>query len=199
MEFDLEALPPRPRYKLLSSVVVPRPIAWTTTRDAEGRINAAPYSYFNLMGTDPPVVALGPQYRQDFVGDGRDILRNIRTRGGFVINIVNEALAQQMDQTAQAYPAQVDELEAAGLKTVPAERLDAPRIAGAPACLECREHQTTFVGNTCIVLGEVLHLYIRDDLVESERFHVKLEALRAVGRMGGGRYARTRDLFDFKD
>ena len=101
-------------------------------------------------------------------------------------------------------PAPASELQQAGLATAPAKRLNVPRIAEAPACLECREHHTLFIGNARVVIGEVVHFYIRDELVEAElveaeRFHVKLEELRAVGRMGGGRCTRTRDLFDFRE
>ena len=91
-------------------------------------------------------------------------------------------------------PAPASELQQTGLATAPAKRLNVPRIAEAPACLECREHHTLFIGNARVVVGEVVHFHIRDELVEAERFHIKLEELRAVGRMGGGRYTRTRPV-----
>lgn len=195
MEFALSDLDLTNRYKLLSSVVVPRPIAWITSLDEEGRLNAAPYSYFNIMGTDPPIVTIGPQYQNRFQRSIKDTAANIRTRGVFVINVVSEAQAAAMNQTAGPHAAGVSELEVAGLHTAPSVEVGVPRIAGAPACLECREHATLLIGHTRVVIGEVLHLYLRDDVVDPERFHIDFERLAAVGRLGGGFYTRTRDRF----
>lgn len=194
MTFDLHDLTPRDRYKLLSGVIVPRPIAWTTTLDDAGRVNAAPFSFFNLMGYDPPVVALGPSNRPD--GTPKDTAQNIRARHAFVVNIVDETLAERMNLTATAFPPGVDELAQAGLSTVPSVQIDVPRIAEAPASLECREVATLEIGRTRIVLGEVLHLHLRDDLVDPVRLRVHADRLHAIGRMhGGGWYTRTNELF----
>ena len=190
MHFDLQVLEPRDCYKLLVSVVVPRPIALVTTLDNEGRVNAAPFSFFNLLGSDPPVVALAP-------GEGKDTARNIRERGEFVVNIVDEALAPAMNVCAVPFPPGVDELEAAGLTAVPSIAVGPPRVGESPVSLECREHTTLSIGRNRITLGTVLHLHIRDDLVDPEKMHVHADRLHAVGRMhGGGWYARTNDLFD---
>ncbi|MFQ5570031.1 MAG: flavin reductase family protein [Rhodothermales bacterium] len=195
MQFDLQHLAPRDRFKLLSGVVVPRPIALTTTVDRDGRINAAPFSFFNLMGNDPPIVVLAPGDRPD--GTPKDTAQNIRLTRVFVVNIVDEVLAEQMNVAATSYPPGTDELKKAGLTPVPSVQVAAPRIAEAPASLECREVATLHIGRTRIVVGEVLHLHLRDDLVDVEHMRVHTDRLRAIGRMhGGGWYTRTSELFN---
>jgi flavin reductase (DIM6/NTAB) family NADH-FMN oxidoreductase RutF len=194
MDFDLHRLAPRDRHKLLISVVVPRPIAFTTTLDAEGRLNAAPFSFFNLMGSDPPVVVFAPGDRPD--GTPKDTALNVRATQAFVVNIVDEALAEAMNVAATAFPPGTNELDEAGLTTLPSVQVAVPRIAEAPVSLECREVMTVQVGRTRIVHGEVLHLHLRDDLLDPERMYVHTDRLHAIGRMhGGGWYTRTRDLF----
>ena len=194
MHFDLQVLAPRDRYKLLVSVVVPRPIALVTTLDELGRVNAAPYSFFNILGSDPPVVALGPG--DSASNEPKDTARNIRAQGEFVVNIVDEALAPAMNICAVPFPPGVDELAQAGLSSVPSLSVKPPRIFESPVSLECREHSTICIGRNRIVLGTVVHLHIRDDLVDLEKMHVRTERLGAIGRMHGpGWYARTGDLF----
>jgi flavin reductase (DIM6/NTAB) family NADH-FMN oxidoreductase RutF/rhodanese-related sulfurtransferase len=195
LEFDLEKLAPGNRYKLLTGVVVPRPIAWVTSLDENGVVNAAPFSYFNMMGSDPPIVAFGPSWHAD--GRPKDTAHNIRITGEFVINMVDESLAQQMNLTAIDFPRGISEIEMARLELIPSYRVKVPRIAAAPVQLECREHATIEIRNTRIVLGEVLHLRIRDDLVNAERFHVNAPAMKLIGRMhGGGWYSKTSELFE---
>lgn len=196
MDFKLDSLEPSDRYKLLNGIVIPRPIAWITSVDEKGTVNAAPFSYFNIMGIDPPIVTVGPQFRVGFREGVKDTPRNIRSNGSFVINIVNEELVEKMHNTSAFYPAEVSEAEDQDLVLAPSVSINVPRIARAPASIECREHTTMFIGNTRIVIGEALHLWIRDELVDTERFHVNMEAMHAVGRMGGGRYTRTGDMFD---
>lgn len=198
MDFKLDLLEPSDRYKLLNAIVIPRPIAWITSVDENDTVNAAPYSYFNIMGIDPPIVTVGPQYRNNFKNGVKDTPRNIRSNGSFVINIVNEELVEKMQNTSAFYPAAVSEAEEQDLALVPSVCIDVPRIAQAPASIECREHTTMFIGNTRIVIGEALHLWIRDEMVDLERFYVDMEAMHVVGRMGGGKYIRTGNMFDFK-
>ena len=192
MTFDLDALAQRDRYKLLSALVVPRPIAWVTTLGEDGGVNAAPYSFFNLMGTAPPVVAFGP----DDAGGVKDTPRNVRRTGRFVVNVVDEAVAGAMHRTSGPYAAGESEVERLGIGTADVPWGDVPRIADAPAALACREHTTLLVGQTRVVLGVVEGLYVRDDLVDAERHRIDQEALRPVGRLGGGLYARTREHVD---
>jgi flavin reductase (DIM6/NTAB) family NADH-FMN oxidoreductase RutF len=191
MDLTLSDLSPRDRYKLLSALVVPRPIAWVTTLNANGSVNAAPFSFFNLMGSRPPVVALGPDDAAD--GTPKDTPRNIRRHGAFVINVVNEDVAAAMHASSAAYPEGMSEVDTLDLATASMPDTDVPRIADAPAALACREHTTLHIGATRVVLGVVEGLFIRDELVDTERWRIDQEALRPVGRLGGGLYTRTRD------
>ncbi|NTY01436.1 flavin reductase family protein [Deinococcus sp. JMULE3] len=193
--FDLTALPAAARYKLLTGTVTPRPIAWVSTVGADGHVNLAPYSFFGLMGSDPPVVAFAPGHRPD--GTLKDTALNISAGGEFTVNLVSEALAVTMNATATDFPHGHGEPGALGIPLVPGVKVAVPRVAAAPAALECREVQTVTIGHTRIILGEVLGLTLRADAVQdAERHHVDTAALDLIGRMGGrGTYARTRDTF----
>ncbi|MBC9207214.1 flavin reductase family protein [Roseomonas aerophila] len=194
VDFAFAALTPRERYKILIGTVVPRPIAWVTTIDAEGRANAAPFSFFNCLSADPAIVALGVEFRPD--GAPKDTGRNIRDSGVFTVNIVSDALLEAMNVTAVPFSAGVDELEHAGLAIAPGTAVASPRIIGAPAALECRLHSFLDIGNSReIVLGEVVHAHIRADAV-NDSLHIDPAVMDAVGRMGGHGYASTRDYFD---
>jgi flavin reductase (DIM6/NTAB) family NADH-FMN oxidoreductase RutF len=192
--FDFDALTARERYKLLIGTVVPRPIAWVTTVDAGGRVNAAPYSFFNCLSADPAILALGVENHADM--RFKDTALNIRLTEEFTVNIVDHALAEAMNVCATPFPSGTDELAEAGLTAAPGARVRCPYIAEAPVALECRRYVTLGVGRSReIILGEVLAMHVRDDLV-NERLHVDPARLDAIGRMGGHGYATTRDLFD---
>lgn len=192
--FDFRSLGPRERYKLLIGTVVPRPIAWITTVDPNGRVNAAPFSFFNVLTADPPILAVGIENHADM--RMKDTAENIRLTEQFTVNIVDMKTVEAMDNTAIAFPPEVNEVEAAGLATRPGVSVISPWIAEAPVALECRRHMTLSLGRSReIVLGEVLHLHMRADLV-NDRLHVDQAGLDAVGRMGGHSYSSTRDLFD---
>lgn len=193
--FDTEKLAPRAIYKLLIGTVVPRPIAWVTTLSPEGVVNAAPYSFFNCLSADPPILALGVENWADM--RFKDTAHNIRMTEEFTVNIVSDALVEAMNVTAVPFPAPVDELATAGLHAAPGEKVACPRIAEAPVAFECRRHVGVSVGKSReIVLGRVLAIHIRSDLVDPANFHVDQLGLDAIGRMGGHGYARTRELFD---
>lgn len=194
IRFEMAGLAPRDRYKLLSGVIVPRPIAWVTTVGPEDGVNAAPFSYFNVMGSDPPVVVIGIGDRE---GEAKDTARNIAATREFVINLVDERTVAAMNESAGDYPYGVDELARAGLTPVPSSSVRPPRIAESPAHLECREVSTMTLGRTRIVVGEVIEMHIREDLVDREKLRVHGEQLHAIGRMHGrGWYTRTRELFE---
>jgi flavin reductase (DIM6/NTAB) family NADH-FMN oxidoreductase RutF len=198
MHFDLAKIPATEGYKLLVGTVVPRPIALTTTVDAAGRVNAAPFSFFNAVSSHPPVVVLGIS-PGDAAGDGyKDTERNIRDSGEFVVNLVDEDLAERMNVCAVDFPAGIGELEKAGLEAVPAFELRPPRIAAAPVSFECRRITGLSLGSrSTLEVGRVVHIHIRDDLVDPERYYVHTDRMRLIGRMHGrGWYARTGDLFD---
>lgn len=197
MLFDFAALSPTERYKLLVSTVVPRPIAWVVTRDPAGRLNAAPFSFFNAFAGDPPVVGIGIGDRP--VGTIKDTGANIRATGEFVVNLVNESAAPQMNLTATEFPQGTDELEMVGLATLPSARIAPPRIAISPVALECRLMTTVELGaGRAIVIGEVLAIHVADEAVlDRARCHIDTTRLDLIGRLHGrGWYARMTDLFE---
>jgi flavin reductase (DIM6/NTAB) family NADH-FMN oxidoreductase RutF len=192
--FDFASLSGRDKYKLLIGAVVPRPIAWVTTIDREGRVNAAPFSFFNCLSSDPAILALGVEYRPD--GRSKDTGANVRQTLAFTINIVSGALVGAMNITAVPFEAGVQELAEAGLTTRPGVKVPCPAIAEAPAAFECRHHVTLSIGNSReIILGEVVHAHFHAHVLD-EKLHVDPVSLDAIGRMGGHGYATTRDYFD---
>jgi flavin reductase (DIM6/NTAB) family NADH-FMN oxidoreductase RutF len=194
--FDFMALTPRERYKLLIGSVVPRPIALVTSVDLAGRVNAAPFSFFNCLSADPAILALGVENHADM--SFKDTGRNVRLTGEFTVHIVGDALAEAMNVCAVAFTPDIDELREAGLTAVPGTTVSCPRIAEAPVAFECRRYVTLEVGKSReIILGEVRAAFFRPGLVD-ERFHVDATSLDAIGRMGGHGYTRTRDLFDLE-
>src|SRR3954470_16964935 len=184
-------------YKLLVATIGPRPIAWVTTQDVDGTVNAAPFSFFNAMSGNPPVVAFGIGGRGP--GDVKDTGGNIRRTGQFVVNLVSYELAEQMNVTAIDFPKEVDELKEAGLTTAASLHVDVPRIAEAPVAFECERLVIVDVGiDRAVVLGKVLTVYVRDDCVmDKDRCYIDTPKLDLIGRMhGAGWYARTTDRFE---
>lgn len=197
MHFDLNTISATDAYKLLVSTVVPRPIALATTVDRAGRVNAAPFSFFNAVSSVPPVVVLGISPGING-GDGyKDTERNIRDTGEFVVNLVDEALAESMNICAVDFPSDTAELDIARLTPVPSAEIRPPRIAQSPVSFECRRITGLSLGpRSMLEIGRVIHIHIRDDLVDPARFYVATEKMRLIGRMHGrGWYARTSDLF----
>lgn len=195
--FDFAELSARQRYKLLIGTVIPRPIAFITTLSKDGRRNAGPFSFFNVLTHDPAILAIGVENYDD--GRMKDTSRNIRDTGEFTVHIVDDALTAQMEICAVKFGPDVDEMAEAGLETVPGLAVKSPRIISAPAALECRRYMTLEVGMAReIILGEVLGIHIRADLVDPQSLHVDQMGMDAIGRLGGNSYARTRDQFDIK-
>lgn len=196
MQFDMEQLSSDNRYKLLTATVTPRPIAWVSSLSADGVVNAAPFSFFNVMGHAPPTVTLGLLRKAD--GGYKDTAANIMATGEFVINLVSEAMADSMNTTCASVPPEVDELQLAGLIAVPSVTIAPPRIAGCPVSFECRSLSSIVTGPCqVIVVATVLQVHIEDEfLLDAERCHVDTPALKLVSRMhGSGWYARSSDLF----
>jgi flavin reductase (DIM6/NTAB) family NADH-FMN oxidoreductase RutF len=199
MQFDLEALPSSVGEKLLLATIVPRPIAWITTVSPSGVVNAAPFSFFNLMGVDPPIIAIGIQ------GHGKNRLKdtaeNIRSSSEFVVNLVTETTAAAMNVTCIDAPPEIDELRYAGLATAPSAKIAPPRIAVCPVAYECRtETSLSFSPNQSIVIGRVVHAHIDDAYVlDRERSYIDTPKLELVARMhGSGWYTRTKDQFQLQ-
>lgn len=196
MNFNLAQTDPHDVYNLLIGLVAPRPIALVTSHDSQGRLNAAPFSAYNYLSIDPPIVALGVANRPGPGVVGKDTAQNIRATREFVVNVVDEALAEKMNLCAIDFPPGVNEVEMAGLTTTPSTQVKVPRLAEAPAALECREFQTTEMGRGRIILGQVVAIHVRDELIDPAGPYVRAEQLHAIGRMNGlGSYVRTRDAF----
>ena len=196
MDFEVSKLAHNQVYNLLIGLVAPRPIAWITSVDLEGRINAAPFSAYNYVGTDPPIVAIGVGNRPGPGIVGKDTARNIRNKREFVINVVNETMAESMVFCAIDFPPEVSEIEMADLKTTPSSVVSVPRLADAPAALECRELTTMEIGRSRVILGQVVAFHVKDEFLDPSGPYVKADQMHAVGRMNGlGHYVRTRDSF----
>ncbi len=197
MELDLTGPLRKDAYMILAGLVTPRPIALTTTVDLEGRVNAAPFSFFNVLGDSPPIVGLCPGDRSP--GVPKDTARNIRLTHEFVVNLVDESIAQQMNQCAASLPPGVNELLDTELTTVPSSVVKPPRIAEAPASLECRSHSIIEIGDNRLIIGEVLHVHVRDDIFDPETWLVNPGSYAPIGRMQSPHwYCRTADMFELR-
>jgi flavin reductase (DIM6/NTAB) family NADH-FMN oxidoreductase RutF len=195
MLFDMETLEAQNRYKILASTVTPRPIAWVTTLSEDGVINAAPYSFFNALGHEPPTLALGLLAGK---GGFKDTAANILATGEFVVNLVSEKNAEAMNVTCIDAPPEIDELTLAGLTPVRSHAVRPPRIAESPVSFECRTLTSLVTGpRQTIVIGRIVCAHVDDAAVQDkERCYIDTQALGLIGRMhGSGWYARCTDLF----
>ena len=195
MKFEMDKTPARQIYNLLIGLVAPRPIAWVTSMDEAGRLNAAPLSSYNYLCANTPIVGMGVTDRPG-TRTPKDTARNIRRTGEYVINVVTEDLIEKMNICATDFPDGVNELEMAGLTTAPSSVVKVPRIAEAHAALECTEFTTMEIGRSRIVLGRVVAMYVEDRFVDPAGPYILSEELHAMGRMNGlGNYVKTRDAF----
>jgi flavin reductase (DIM6/NTAB) family NADH-FMN oxidoreductase RutF len=193
--FDFRRLGAAERYKLLGGLVVPRPIALVTTRDLEGRDNAAPFSFFNVLAEDPPLVVLGLGISPS--GRAKDTTNNIRDSGEFVVHLVDEPIAEAMNLCAIDLPPEISEIALAGFSLLPSELVAPGRIAAAPVSMECRRYVTLQPGpERFIVLGEVLMLHVEDGIVDPATLRVDRDRYAPIGRLFGGGYVRTHDRFE---
>lgn len=196
MNFDLSQTATHDVYNLLIGLVAPRPIAWITSQDREGRLNAAPFSAYNYVCMDPPILAVGVANRPGPGVVGKDTAQNIRQTREFVVNVVTEELAEAMNICAVDFPPGVNELAVAGLETAPSSVVSVPRIRRSPASLECREFSTIEVGRSRIVLGQVVAIHVDDQFIDPAGPYVRADQIHAIGRMNGrGAYVKTRDAF----
>jgi flavin reductase (DIM6/NTAB) family NADH-FMN oxidoreductase RutF len=203
MEIRPESLSIPERYKLLIGGIVPRPIAFVSTISVDGRLNLAPFSFFNGVGSNPMTVLFCPA--NDGAGGEKDTLRNCKPAdeggtGQFVVNAAVERYAAEMSACAEPLAWGESEFELCGLTPAPSALVRPPRVAESPLCFECETAQVIRTnpgapsgGN--IVIGRVVHVHVDDGVME-ERLRIDPERLRAIGRMGGRTYARTRDRFD---
>jgi flavin reductase (DIM6/NTAB) family NADH-FMN oxidoreductase RutF len=196
MKFEIKNISSSAVYKLLVGLVAPRPIALVTSLSENGVLNAAPFSSYNYLCTDPPILGMGVTNRPDDKYTPKDTARNIRRTGEFVVNVVNEAIAQQMVLTATDFPPEMSEVELAKFTTAPSDVVKVPRIAEAPAALECVEHSTIEIGRSRIILGRVVSIYVNDKYLDPTGPYILAEQLHSIGRMNGlGNYVKTRDAF----
>jgi len=196
VDFDLGTMAKADVYKVLASVILPRPIAWVVSRDAAGGLNAAPFSFFNIVSSDPPIVAISFSAAPD--REGKDTLANIRARSEFVVNMVPEELAEAMNTTATNAPRGIDETQLAGLELAQCSLVDVPRIVGSPVALECRLWQVIEPGgSSTILLAKIVYAHVRRSAFEDvTRLHIDPAQMRLIGRMhGAGGYCTTRDVF----
>lgn len=185
-------------YRLLTSTIVPRPIAFVTTVDAQGRVNAAPFSFFNAVGSAPPTVVLGFEPNAD--GSQKDTPNNIVATSEFVVNLVDRALAERMSEAAASLPPGVSEVDHVGLDTIPSVAVTTPRLAASPVAMECRlTHNNPLSGGGRVILGEVIEFHIRESIIESlDPLRINLEQLDAISRLSGPYYGTTRDRFSIQ-
>jgi flavin reductase (DIM6/NTAB) family NADH-FMN oxidoreductase RutF len=186
-------------YKLMVGVIVPRPIAFVSTVSAEGVRNLAPFSFFTAISANPPVICFSPMVR-GAGGGSKDTLNNIRATGEFVVNVVSEDFAQQMNACSGDYSPDIDEFTVSGLTPVSSDLVGPPRVVESRVNMECRLLQVVDISRKplggSLVIGEVLRFHIADELFEDYRIDPDL--LRAIGRMGGPTYTRTTDRFNLE-
>jgi flavin reductase (DIM6/NTAB) family NADH-FMN oxidoreductase RutF len=196
MEYDPENLSPRERYKVLTSFVLPRPIAWVTTVGPTGVVNAAPFSFFNVFCESPPICMFAINQRPD--GRLKDTLVNIQRTNEFVVNIADEPLARAMHESSGDFPPNVSEPNYLGLKLAPSNRIAVPRLADTPWAMECRTWKIMNVNDDrYFIMGQGINFYIRDELWDREAMRVHMERYHPMGRMFADRYCRTDDRVIF--
>ncbi len=193
--FDFEDTAGRDRYKLLSGLIVPRPIGWIGTRRSNGTFNLAPFSFFNVVSTSPPTVLFSGSSHSD---RPKDSITLAEESGEFTVNIVSEAVASAMSVTAGSFGPDDDEFSIAGLTAVAGTVVAAPMVAESPANLECRVTKVLDVGEglTRIVVGRVVALHVEDAVLDGTRIDAR--SLRAVGRMSGNTYITTENIFELQ-
>lgn len=189
MDLDPRAVPGPETYRFLITAIVPRPIAFVSTRAADGSTNLAPFSYFNAIASVPPLIGISIN---DRVGDPKDTLRNVRESGEFVINVVSEPLLDRMVQSAGEWPRGTSEFAVTGLTEAPAERVRPPRVAESPLHLECVLHREIALGNSVLVVGEVVWAHVDDAMLTDGR--IDPLKLAPVGRLGGELYSLMREV-----
>ncbi len=197
MDWNFETLSAAQRYKLLVSLVVPRPIALITSLGATGLVNAAPFSFFNVLGDDPPIVIVSIEPRDK--DTPKDSGRNIEQNGEFVVNLVDESIAERMHACSYALPPEQSEVDSVGFTLAPSHAIKPPRIIEAPAALECRLYQTVTLPKRQLYIGEVLWLHAREGLVDPATLRVNMDSYFPVGRLFANQYCRTRDRFAIED
>lgn len=193
MQIDPGELSPVEAYKLLISMIVPRPIAFVSTRALDGSLNLAPFSFFNGVSSYPPVISIAIGTKAG--GQPKDTLRNIRETGEFVVNMVTEQIGQAMHQASAEYPYGTSEFEQVGLTPIPAEKIKAPRVAESPVSLECTLMQEVVIpeSSTSLIIARVVWYHAADDIITD--LTIDIEDYPVIGRLGGRAYCTIGSTF----
>jgi flavin reductase (DIM6/NTAB) family NADH-FMN oxidoreductase RutF len=196
-EVNFEDISSYQRYKLMASLIVPRPIALVTTVSAEGIVNAAPFSMFNMIGEDPPILMISINRLSD--GRLKDTAANILHNQEFVVHMSDEPMAQKMHACGEAFPSDVNELTEVGLTAVPSHCVAPPRILEAPIAFECVLHEKLETPSRYVFIGRIKWLAARDGLIDTQAWRVNLREYSPVARFGASFYTRTTDRFSLAD
>ncbi|WP_353084731.1 flavin reductase family protein [Flavobacterium sp.] len=199
MEFNPNDLETKAIYKLLTGTIIPRPITWVSTVDDNGINNLAPFSYFNMVGDDPPHIMFSTR-RDD--NSNKDTLNNILTNKQFVVNMVIESLTEQMNATAQSVPSDIDEFDLVGVTPVPSVLVKPMRVKESPIHLECELVHHYFLenhkqGGACVIIGRIVHMHF-DDNVILEDYKINLETYKPISRLAGSNYSKIGEIFSVK-
>ncbi|WP_339027630.1 flavin reductase family protein [Bradyrhizobium symbiodeficiens] len=196
MEYAASDLTPRERYKVLTSFILPRPIAWVTSIGPTGVVNAAPFSFFNAFCEDPPLCMFAANRKPD--GQDKDTFLNIQRTGEFVVNIADEPLAKAMHESSGDFPPEIGEPDYLGLELAPSAKIAVPRLADAPWAMECKLWKLIDVNDDRrLIMGEGIHFHIRDELWDDKAMRVHMDRYHPIGRMFADRYCRTDDRVVF--
>ncbi len=196
MDIDFSAITEHERYKLMASLIVPRPIALITTISEDGVVNAAPFSMFNMLGEEPPIVMVSINRLQG--GQLKHTAANIVRTREFVVHLTDEAMAEQMHRCGERFPVDVSELAEVGLTTAPSRRVGPPCITQAPAAFECTLYELLETPSRQIFIGQVHWLHARDGLIDTDLWRVRLQNYFPVARFGASFYVNTRDRFSLE-
>ncbi|MCA1373315.1 MULTISPECIES: flavin reductase family protein [unclassified Bradyrhizobium] len=196
MDYAASELTPRERYKVLTSFILPRPIAWVTTLGPTGVVNAAPFSFFNAFCEDPPLCMFAANRKPN--GEDKDTFLNIQRTGEFVVNLTDEPLARAMPESSGDFPPEISEPDYLGLKLAPSTKIGVPRLADTPWAMECKLWKLIDVNDDRrLIMGEGLHFHIRDELWDDKAMRVHMDRYHPIGRMFADRYCRTDDRVVF--
>jgi flavin reductase (DIM6/NTAB) family NADH-FMN oxidoreductase RutF len=195
MRIDPAYLDPETAYRLITGVVVPRPIAWVTSLSATGVLNLAPFSAFMFVSPKPPMLAISVGRKGDIY---KDTAQNILNNEAYVVHIADSSLMNAVHESSTEHPPEVSEVDELGLATLPGDRIKVPRLAAAPIAMECRFRQCLEFGDTRsrLIIGEVLVFHIRDGLLQNGK--IETEALDPIARIAGPRYARLGEITTLK-